>query len=453
MDRNIFVLSADSLNQQAIADDLAEVAEIVDGTVFSNAVATATETRSAIPGLVAGVYDDTLANWGLPEHGEPKPLFEIVNESGGETGLFCDNVLFSGEYNYDRGVSAGNAGAPTTRKNLARKIRDGPLNPLFGLLELAYFSAVQPATERLTGYTPFYRDAADLHSNASAWLNTNGQSVGNLCWIHYMDTHHPYEPPDSYLSDASFSTPRTRPAIAKLTRNVIKSNGEGYDEKDISDVQTAYQASCEYLGDELIQFIESLSSEKHFQPDRDILIITADHGECLRPETGMLGHTPPAFYEDIINVPLLIAAPQWENKYVDHQVSLIDLLPTVTHLAELPQPPATDGDPADSPDELQRDTTYSITKSNHEDGWEVFRCVRSQNGNKKFGRFDGETVLTSWEEGEVYSSESVINDPDTKFNELSRVASERGGFLEVTAQSSTNNQLPEEHLRDLGYLK
>jgi arylsulfatase A-like enzyme len=217
MDRNVLILTVDSLQYDCFAAPLSDIAEQVGAVEFTNAISTAIETRSAMPGLAAGVYDDALATQGPPETGGPPLLAELLAENGYEGGLWTDNVLFSAEYNYDRGFTAGNSGRPTLRKRAATAVQNSPLSPAFGLFEWAYFNVVQRASDLGTSDGSFYRSAAELHDGALRWLDEGGDNP-YLCWIHYMDAHHPYEPPARYLDDVPLHT-------ELLARNSANSRG------------------------------------------------------------------------------------------------------------------------------------------------------------------------------------------------------------------------------------
>lgn len=460
MEQNVFILSIDSLHYHGVADVIEEIADMTNGVLFTNAVAPANETKSAMPALAAGVYDDSLSGRGLPETGPPTPLLEVARDHGFKTGLWSDNFLFGSEYNYDRGVSAGDGGAPTRKKRLAQAIQQSWLSPAFGLFEQAYFNIAQPMADAVSGYSPFYRSAASLNAEVYRWLTDSEAQTGHVCWIHYMDTHHPYEPPEEYLSAKSLTASRSRSELGELSRKLVKSDHiETISQDDLADVRAAYQASCQYIGDEIAKFADRLQSEGYFDPERDIFVLTADHGECLRPETGVLGHAPAAFYEDILNVPLVIAAPEWATQQIDEQVSLIDLMPTVLQLADLPVPDSVEGRAASTPSNLQRDIAMAVTKSPAEGKWRIFRCARSEKGKKLFGQFDDTLKATSHHECGPYSRETVkesverSNELSSRWASLISIADDRGGALETTATTGDIQRARQEHLRDLGYLE
>lgn len=461
MSRNVFVLSVDSLQQSYFAEALSELATQIDAVEFTNAIATSVQTNSAMPGLAASVYDDTLTTQGPPKSGGPTLLAEVLAEDGYDTGLWTDNLLFGAQYNYDRGFSAGNLGRPTLKKRLSIAIKDSPLKPAFGLFEWAYFNVVQRMNDTASGDGTFYRTAAELHSGALDWLE-NTTDGPDFCWIHYMDAHHPFEPPAEYLAEESLNTARSRSEVGKLSRDVVRANGEGFSRDEIADVAAAYRACCAYLQDELSRFINELLDRGHFDPAVDVLVVTADHGECLNPDKeGVIGHLPTAFWEEIVRVPLLISHPEWDGATVDGQVSLIDVMPTILDAVDLPVPESAEGKARKTPEEMVAESVLAVSQP--PTGTTTYRALRHASGWKLFGmdaKPENKIVLSRYEtddpakEKVVYSTtnEDRPTDPTAveQWDSLMDQLRVRGPPIEENARVFSN--VSKGHLRDLGYI-
>lgn len=458
-DRNVFILTADSLNQRYFEDAAEEIASLVDGVQFSEAIATASDTNSAMPGLAAGVYSDTVSGWGIPENG-PTTLAEALSNTGYRCGLWTDNYLFGEEYGYSKGFVAGNQGAPSWKKRAAGIFREGPLASLFGGVEWAYFNLFSEFKSRVFGEESFYTPAEQFHEEALSWLRTSPET-GNCCWIHYMDTHHPYEPPSEYLQKQSFHTYRTRSELGHFTRQAIKNDGNGLTDEDIEDIQSAYAACCEYLADKVESFISTMLEEEHFDPSRDVLVFTADHGECLQPgRYGMMGHVPPAFWEDVIRVPLTISRPDWAPEEVTKQVSLIDFMPTVLSAVGVEPPTSIDGKPNSDPSEFAREYAYFVSEWGEEErgGMRTYRGIRSSDQQKMFGtNLSGEdtkisTSVNGW--NDEINARDDFSDVDTSARQLIELLEEeRGGLLDIGDRGATSHEEVRVHLRDLGYVE
>lgn len=466
-DQNVFVLSVDSLRSRNASTAIERIADRVGGVEFVDAVATAPQTASAMPGLAAGVYHDATPARGLGPSGPPKPLAEILDSYGYECGLWTDNFLFGEAYNYDRGFTGGNLGRPNWKKRVANAVRDGHLSPLFSVLEWGYFSVVQPILDVAADDNAFYRPAESLQRDALRWLDgTEDRPV--LCWIHYMDTHHPYQPPGDYVPEGSYNERRSRAELGQFTRDAVKANGRGLDQAALEDLVATYEACASYVGDELVSFVEELCERGQYDPDRDVLVVTADHGECLTPEPyGMLGHLPAAYWEEIVQVPLLVARPDWSRQVVEQQVSLIDVMPTVLDAVGVPVPESAVGEPAATPRELATEFAYGLSIPFDPDGQQTtYRSVRDEAGWKLFGaerRGRDETVLTRFEADgtdpeRILHATASGDPPEDPVHERHwhRLRERLDGFGPPVQQgrdeSRPESDLLKGHLRDLGYI-
>jgi arylsulfatase A-like enzyme len=120
-----------------------------------------------------------------------------------------------------------------------------------------------------------------------------------------------------------------------------------------------------------VSFISDLKSEGHFAISKDVLFFTADHGECLDGDRDTLGHVPPSLYEDIINVPLVVARPSWECDIIDQQVSLIDIPATVLGALDVALPETMDGKPWSMPLDAERTTVEFVSEWSQDDSEEA----------------------------------------------------------------------------------
>lgn len=455
---NVFILSADSLGYYAFQEFSEKIAELIEGVEFTQAISTASETNSAMPSLAAGIYPSTVPGWGLPDE-PPTTLLEALSNTGYSCGLWSDNYLFGTAYNYDLGVEAGNQGKASRKKRIANLVRKIPSDRLWTAAEWAYFNVISRFEGSIRDDESFYQTAQDLHEDALDWLESSSSRPVS-CWIHYMDSHHPYEPPVDYLQRGEFNRSRKRSELAQLTRDVVKSNGDDASKADVEDTKTAYLASCQYLADEIIKFINQLNSSGYFDPNRDIMIITADHGECLDPVSfDMMGHNPPAFWEDIVHVPLIIQRPDWKHRTIDEQVSLIDLMPTVLQGADIPIPDTVEGHAAEKPGELVRSSVFFESKHRPEGAptMQTYRGIRRDPGRKIFGARlnDRDTYVRTQFNGEETIEFIGHTEPtnDSVWDELIGELEETRGKPIDTGEDLEPDRAVEDHLRDLGYVE
>lgn len=459
--RNIFILSADSLRYDFYSACFPDLE--LDAVEFHNAIVAGSHTTTSVPTLHAGVYSDSdrLDGFSLPESDELLSLAEQLEAEGFSTGLWTPNQIFGEQYSFNRGFHHGDLGMTSNKKKMYNVLKNWGNGALLGPAKYIYFNLMKPILTSLGDREEVvWKSAGELHDSALSWLRES-PDTNHLCWIHYMDTHHPFEPPQEYLDRYSLNNDLNRSQLSYLTREAIKRDGEGVSEEEIEDIVTAYRACCEYLGDEIKRFISALKEQGHFDPDRDLMCITADHGEGFSPDRhGLMGHF--SFFEETVRVPLVISHPNWEKQSVEGQVSLIDLMPTILQLAGVDVPSTVAGSPAHTPEDMVREHAYMID----EDWYQTRRGIRSGDW-KLFGlrNRDDEYELVLTRLGDVRSLEEEIVfrttvesrdrplDGETSeiWNTLqTRLEAEHGPLVE--GEEITVSPDTEETLKDLGYM-
>ena len=160
-------------------------------------------------------------------------------------------------------------------------------------------------------------------------------------YIHTMDVHHPYRPPIPY--GTAFTPGYDRAVVREgniynLDDSLVIGVQPYFAEnQDITDADKAfltglYDGTIAYTDARLPELLDVLG----YDPARDMLVITADHGEQFF-EHGFWRHgwtlTPPE-----IHVPLLIRYDGFTPSVHRGPVSLLDLYPTFCDLFSLPRP-------------------------------------------------------------------------------------------------------------------
>lgn len=474
---NVILLTADSLSAPYFKTETSSLAGKIRGVEFSNAFASAADTASAMPGLSTGVMCDDIDGLGLADEGPPMPLAGMYQDKRYNTALWTDNDLFGPTYNYDRGFESGNLGSVGLKKRIGNLLvpqTAGELNApesdngglkssFFKTAESAYFDVYKRFRDKVGLEENFYRSAASLNDAALNWLKEK-EGEDNFLWIHYMDTHHPYEPPTEYFSSLDLNGEWSRAEMSLFSRRVIKSNNTDITPGEMEDIRTVYSACCKYLSDEISTFLERLLAKGLVDLDRDVLAFSADHGECLVPENEMLGHVPPAFWEDIVHVPLIIARPDWEQGVFDEQVSTLGLMPTLLKASGIDPPKTTRKGGADSPDEMAVEIAkFASKRLLPGKRTRVYQGARNHYGQKVFGahlrgkdfelqtRVNGESeiVVTKRDIEIKQEADTVAQD----FEGLLQSIKNRGGAVDTRSDTIDDSEEVRDHLADLGYLE
>ena len=145
---------------------------------------------------------------------------------------------------------------------------------------------------------------------AAAWLRAN---AGNrfFLFVHYFDPHWPYAAPEPFGSK-------------------YKSNRYG-----------DYDGEIAYTDRQVGRLLEVLDELK--LRSRTLIIVTSDHGEGL-DEHDEKTHSL-LLYDTTLRVPLIFSGPPElpAHRVVTRQVGLVDLMPTVLDLLDVPPPTVMDG--------------------------------------------------------------------------------------------------------------
>lgn len=169
--------------------------------------------------------------------------------------------------------------------------------------------------------------AADVLVNAAcAWLNQlSGQPF--FLWIHLMDPHHPYYPPEESLQSLGIS--HITPQRARFL-NSFWNRGDlspGRLRRYRKEVMELYDAGVHWVDQQLLRLVGALKAHQRWS--ETVLVVTADHGEEFL-EHGNRYHSPDGLAEQLIRVPLLIHTSDASTPgIVTGPFSLLHLAPTL----------------------------------------------------------------------------------------------------------------------------
>jgi len=139
-------------------------------------------------------------------------------------------------------------------------------------------------------------------------------------WVHLMDTHYPYDPPEAFRS--MFGP--TGPSHPLTTDQLPDGMSIGHS-TDLNLYRSRYDAAIRAADTAIGRFLQWL--ETSGQWSRTGVVLTADHGEGFM-EHGLMGHNN-SLYDELLHVPLIVKLPTLQPGRRPAQVQLVDLFPTL----------------------------------------------------------------------------------------------------------------------------
>jgi arylsulfatase A-like enzyme len=300
-----------------------------NGGLFSNAFAHACSTRPSFPSILAS--SSALMYGGYERISNGRTLIsEVFNQNGYETGGFHSNLYLGADFGYDRGFDKffDSKTDPTTMAKVKQFVRDrldedGFLyNSMARTLQLAELCAG-------TSVGSAYVNAGEITDRALEWVDRTERDSPHFLWVHYMDVHHPYVPPEEHQLVFRDSPIKERRAV-QLRRKMLE-NPDSISKAELDDIVDLYDAEIRFTDSEIGRLIENVN-----RIWGDVLVaVTADHGEEFQ-EHGGFSHLP-TFYDEVTHVPLVINDGHHRGRYED-MVGLQDIAPTLVDFAEISAP-------------------------------------------------------------------------------------------------------------------
>lgn len=267
-----------------------------------------------------------------------------------------------------------------------------------------------------------------------------------LLYLHFMDPHAPYQPPEEHerrFPDAAYSHGFV--ASGNPTRIVRGLKGEAppvpLTEGDVAQLATLYDEEVSYFDDQLAGLLADLEGRGVLE--RTLVVLVSDHGEELL-EHGELGHCWSLTYDTVLGTPLVLKIPGVPGGVREARVQNLDVLPTLLDYL---------GVPADGLGLQGRSLRPAI-----EEGREVNRYLFALQGRSRAvsdGRWklildveSGKARLfdLAADPGETRDVAAARPEETERLREvLLRWVEHQGGALEASDEI-------EEHLRAVGYL-
>ena len=176
-----------------------------------------------------------------------------------------------------------------------------------------------------------YERAEKINDRVLKWVKSvRGNRL--FLWIHYMDVHFPYIPPEDYLR-----VDLDPIEIVDLNDRMLK-NPKSLTDEDVRNLLKLYDGEIEYWDSEFGRLIDELSDVGVL--DDALVIVTADHGDEFG-EHGDFAHHNAKLYDELIHVPLVMNVGRG---VVSSVVSLLDVAPTIAEILGLEKPKTFQGE-------------------------------------------------------------------------------------------------------------
>ncbi|RXK49095.1 sulfatase [Halorientalis pallida] len=327
MAQNVVLVTVDSLRADHVGcygygrdttPELDGYAE--DGHRFSAAFTHACATRPSFPAIMTSSHP--LMYGGFERLSENRTLVsEVLSEQGYATGGFHSNLYLSAEFGYERGFDTlyDSRADPSLMTRLRQAVKDNLDSD--GLAYRALEKLYQ-GTEKAAGVDvgSYYVSAEDITDRALEWA-ADQDDRPTFLWVHYMDPHHPYSPPEEHQIYSDIS----RREGVKLRPKMME-NDEDVTEDELQTLIDLYDGEIRYTDAQIGRLLSSLET----QWDDWTAIVTADHGEEFR-DHGEFFHQN-RFYDEVMHVPLIVYDGGSSGTH-DEMVGLMDIAPTAATLA------------------------------------------------------------------------------------------------------------------------
>lgn len=354
---NIVILSIDALRADHVGcygyekDTTPQIDALAErGIRFENAVSQAPWTLPSFASMFTSLYpteldipgaERTISDLrGVKLDPLRTTLAEALHDEGYHTQAVVTNPWLDPSFGFDQGFDSYIRvdKSPTSFSRL-----DG----LF-LIQLSRrffppgYNALRSLHERIWGRSGKGWDtpAEVVNEYALEWLQGRPREPFFL-WVHYIDTHAPYDPPARYMPEVE-GISEARFNYLRRAFNQLLDDSARVRPADNRTLIALYDGEARGADEAVGQIVAQL--ERDGLLDRTIVVLTADHGEEFRDHGGFVhGHS---LYQELVHVPLIVAGPEGllgQPRVVSGTAGLIDLMPTLLTLAGATPPPGLEG--------------------------------------------------------------------------------------------------------------
>ena len=304
-----------------------------DAIIFTRAFANGPGTNQSFPAILASTY--FLIHGSLRLNPRCTTLAEVLRDYGFKTVAFHSNPFLSKVLGWNKGFDEFYDFMDTVKGPSAFITRQqtsltGKLIRFFAsLIGANRNSKIQKLLKKV--YFKFsklkipYLEGKELNTHVINWIKKNLNEKFFL-WMHYMDPHDPYIPPEEYLTNFS-----SRQEAFNFNLSVDMDN---LSKEELDILKKLYENEVRYTDACIGEFLNFLGEKKLLEDS--LTVITADHGHAFM-EHGRFAHAYDILYNEVIHVPLIIYG--LGKRIINSNVQLLDLSPTILNLLGIKSPP------------------------------------------------------------------------------------------------------------------
>lgn len=312
-----------------------------EAVVFDDAQAQAPWTKPSTATLLTSLYPSTHGvnsmTSAVPHAVDLLPA--MLRRNGFRTAIFTANHFITPEFGFDRGTQHFFSSHPPRLQQL-----------LLGHLLQRLGSRVRPVGDLVVGLTRAERvfggaapegglGAEGLTRAFGDWLNDIGDERF-FAYLHFMEPHAPYDPPEPY---ATFFMPEG-PARRLRVINFPAYGGflpfepaRPMSADSLTNMVARYDGGIRAVDARIGELIGELKRRGRYA--NTLLVVTADHGEEFYDHGGW-GHGQ-SLHDELLHVPLILSGPELDaarGRRLPHAVRHVDVVPTILDICGLPAP-------------------------------------------------------------------------------------------------------------------
>jgi len=176
------------------------------------------------------------------------------------------------------------------------------------------------------------RTAEQITRLAVDWLRKRSHDKPFFLWLHYLDPHYPYSPPEAYTRFFKQEKPAEEGDKKYYRFDEMHSENYPLSDGEVERLIINYDREIRYTDTSLEALFQN-----GLKPllANTVVIVTADHGESLGNHF-IITHNE--LYQSILHIPLLIHLPDKAHPkgVIKNPVMLLDIFPTVLDLLGIP---------------------------------------------------------------------------------------------------------------------